>query len=68
VLAELVAAGIRVFPTQQPDAVVKFLAERTEVRERYFDANISRARVSYSLSELPAALDESFSAHGWISW
>jgi len=68
VLAELVAAGIRVFSTQQPDAVVKFLADRPAVRERYFDANVSRARVSYSLADLPAAIDETFSAHGWISW
>ena len=68
VLAELVAAGIRVFSTQQPDAVVKFLAEPPAVRERYFDANVSRARVSYSLADLPAAIDETFSAHGWISW
>ncbi|HEV7525070.1 MAG TPA: glycosyltransferase family 4 protein [Acidimicrobiia bacterium] len=68
VLAELVAAGVRVFSTQQPEAVVKFLAESTEVRERYFDANVNRARVSYSIADLPAAIDETFSAHGWISW
>jgi len=48
--------------------VVKFLADRPAVRERYFDANVSRARVSYSLADLPAAIDETFSAHGWISW
>ena len=68
VLAELVAAGVRVFSTQQPEAVVKFLGESSEVRDRYFDANISRARVSYSLADLPAAIDEAFSAHGWIAW
>ena len=64
VLAELVAAGVRVFSTQQPDAVVKFLADQPAVRERYF----SRARVSYSIADLPAAIDEAFAAHGWVSW
>ena len=68
VLAEIVAAGVRVFSTQQPEAVVKFLAEEPAVRERYFDTNISRARVSYSLADLPAAIDETFAAHGWIAW
>jgi glycosyltransferase involved in cell wall biosynthesis len=68
VLAELVAAGIRVFSTQQPDAIAKFLAEPPVVRERYFDANISRARVSFSLDDLPAAIEETFAAHGWIAW
>jgi glycosyltransferase involved in cell wall biosynthesis len=68
VLAEMVAAGIRVFSTQQPESVKKFLNDTPEVRERYFDANVHRARVSYSLADLPAAIDESFSAHGWIAW
>jgi hypothetical protein len=68
VLAELVAAGIRVFSTQQPDAIAKFLAEQPAVRERYFDANISRARVSFSLDDLPAAIEETFAAQGWIAW
>jgi mannosylglucosylglycerate synthase len=68
VLAEIVAAGVRVFSTQQPEMVVKFLGEQTLVRERYFEANVSRARVSYSLADLPAAIDETFSAHGWIAW
>ena len=68
VLAEIVAAGIRVFSTQQPESVRKFLYDTAEVRERYFDANVHRARVSYSIVDLPGAIDESFSAHGWISW
>jgi mannosylglucosylglycerate synthase len=68
VLAELVAAGVRVFSTQQPDTVVKFLAEQPAVRNRYFEANVNRARVSYALADLPAAIDETFSGHGWISW
>ncbi len=68
VLAELAAAGIRVFSTPQPETVVKFLEEKTPVRERYFEANVSRARVSYSIADLPAAIDEVFAAHGWIAW
>jgi glycosyltransferase involved in cell wall biosynthesis len=68
VLAELVAAGVRVFSTQQPETVVKFLAESPAVRDRYFEANVSRARVSYALGDLPAAIDETFSAHGWMAW
>lgn len=68
VLAELVAAGVRVFSTQQPDAVGRFLAEPVAVRDRYFDANVKRALVSYSLAELPGAMDETFSSHGWIAW
>jgi glycosyltransferase involved in cell wall biosynthesis len=68
VLAEIVAAGIRVFSTQQPESVRKFLYDTPEVRDRYFEANVHRARVSYSIVDLPAAIDESFAAHGWISW
>jgi mannosylglucosylglycerate synthase len=68
VLSELVAAGIRVFSTERPDAVAKFLADEPAVRERYFDANVSRARVSFSLADLPAAIDETFAAHGWMAW
>jgi glycosyltransferase involved in cell wall biosynthesis len=68
VLAEIVAAGVRVFSTQQPEAVASFLAENPAVRDRYFDANVSRARVSFSLAELPTAIDEAFAGHGWIAW
>jgi glycosyltransferase involved in cell wall biosynthesis len=68
VLAEIVAAGVRVFSTQQPEAVSSFLGEPSAVRERYFDANVSRARVSFSLADLPGAIDETFAAYGWIAW
>jgi glycosyltransferase involved in cell wall biosynthesis len=68
VLAEIVAAGVRVFSTQQPDAVARFLGEQPEVRDRYFDANIGRARLSFSLSDLPGAINEAFAGHGWIAW
>jgi glycosyltransferase involved in cell wall biosynthesis len=68
VLAEIVAAGVRVFSTQQPETVAKFLSEPAAVRERFFDANVHRARVSFSLPDLPAAIDETFAAYGWIAW
>jgi glycosyltransferase involved in cell wall biosynthesis len=68
VLAEIVAAGIRVFSTQQPDGVAKFLVDTPEVRERYFEANVHRARVSYSITDLPGAIDDMLAKHGWVSW
>lgn len=68
VLAEIVAAGIRVFSTQQPEGIAKFLVDTPEVRERYFEANVHRARVSYSIADLPAAIDDALTTHGWVSW
>jgi mannosylglucosylglycerate synthase len=68
VLAELLASGVRVFSTEQPEQVVRFLEERAEVRERYFDANVHRAEVSFALADLPPAIDEAFAAHGWLAW
>jgi len=68
VLAEIAAAGVRVFSTQQPEGIAKFLADTEEARQRYFEANVNRARVSYAIADLPAAIDEVFSAHGWMSW
>ena len=44
-----VAAGVRVFSTQQPEAVARFLAEQPAVRDRFFDVNVNRARMSFSL-------------------
>ena len=34
-------------------------------RETYFDVNLRRARLSFSLADLPAAIDQAFAAHGW---
>jgi glycosyltransferase involved in cell wall biosynthesis len=68
VLAEIVAAGIRVFSTQQPEMIAKFLVDTPEVRERYFEANVHRARVSYAIADLPAAIDDVLATHGWVSW
>ncbi len=68
VLAELLAAGVRVFSTEQPDQVLRFLAEPTDVREKYFDVNVHRAQLSFSLADLPGAIDEAFANHGWLAW
>jgi glycosyltransferase involved in cell wall biosynthesis len=65
VLAEIVAAGVRCFSTEQPDVLVRFLAESESRRETYFDVNLRRARLSFSLTDLPAAIDQAFIAHGW---
>ena len=65
VLAEIVAAGVRCFTTEQPDALVRFLADSEQRRETYFDVNLRRARLSFSLADLPAAIDQAFAIHGW---
>ena len=67
VLAEIVAAGVRCFSTEQPDVAVRFLAESESRRETYFDVNLRRARLSFSLTDLPAAIDQAFTAHGWTA-
>ena len=56
------------FSTEAPEQLVKFLADSDEARERYYDVNLRRARISFSLSELPAVMEQTFAAHGWTSW
>jgi glycosyltransferase involved in cell wall biosynthesis len=68
VLSELLAAGIRVFSTEHPENLAKFLAESDDVQQRYFDVNVHRARISFDLVQLPSAIDEAFRAHGWHTW
>jgi glycosyltransferase involved in cell wall biosynthesis len=68
VLSEILAAGVRTFSTQHVEQVVRFLAEPGEVRDRYYDVNLHRARLSFSLTDLPAALDQMLSTRGWTSW
>jgi mannosylglucosylglycerate synthase len=68
VLAEIQAAGVRCFSTEQPDVVVRFLAEPEARRETYFDVNLRRARVSFTLAELPGTIDRAFATHGWAAW
>jgi mannosylglucosylglycerate synthase len=65
VLAEIVAAGVRCFSTEQPDVLARFLTEPEPLRETYFDVNLRRARLSFSLTDLPAAIEQAFVAHGW---
>ena len=64
-LAEIVAAGVRCFSTEQPDVLVRFLAESEARRETYFDVNLRRARLSFALADLPGAIDQAFAAHRW---
>ncbi len=68
VLSEILATGVRTFSTERVEPVVKFLAEPPDVRERFFELNLQRARLSFSIDELPAAIDEAFAKHGWIAW
>ncbi len=68
VLSEILATGVRTFSTERPEAVAKFLAEPPDVRERSFDVNLQRAGLSFSLEELPSAIDEAFAKHGWLAW
>ena len=68
VLSEILAAGVRCFSTEQPDVLVRFLAEPEARRETYFDVNLRRARISFSLAELPGAIEQAFATHGWIAW
>jgi glycosyltransferase involved in cell wall biosynthesis len=68
VLAEILASGVRLFSTEAPEQLVKFLADSDAARERYYDVNLRRARISFSLSELPAAIERTFTAHGWVAW
>jgi glycosyltransferase involved in cell wall biosynthesis len=68
VLAELVAAGVRVFSTERVDAVARLLAEPATTQAQYFDVNVHRARLSFSLDALPGAIDEAFQSMGWTAW
>ena len=54
VLAEILSSGVRLFSTEAPENVVKFLAEPEDVRDRYYDVNLRRARLSYC-ARRPAA-------------
>jgi glycosyltransferase involved in cell wall biosynthesis len=68
VLSEIRAAGVRCFSTEQPDVLVRFLSEPVARRETYFDVNLRRARISFALEDLPAAIEQAFAAHGWTAW
>jgi len=59
---------VRVFSTERPESVAQFLAEHAEVQEQYYDVNVHRARISFSIDQLPHAVDEAFRNHGWTAW
>jgi hypothetical protein len=68
VLAEIQAAGVRCFSTEQPDVVVRFLSEPDARRETYFEVNLRRAALSFALEDLPVTIEHTFGAHGWTAW
>ncbi len=68
VLSEILAAGVRCFSTEQPEVLVRFLAEPESRQQTYFDVNLRRARVSFSLADLPRSIEHAFAAQGWIAW
>jgi glycosyltransferase involved in cell wall biosynthesis len=65
VLSEITAYGLRYFDIDDPPALARFIREPDE---RWLDTNLRRARANFSIADLPAALDEAFTAHGWIAW
>jgi glycosyltransferase involved in cell wall biosynthesis len=68
VLSEILATGVRLFSTESPENLAKFLAEPDEVREQAYEVNVRRARLSFAIEELPAAIDAVLTARGWTSW
>ncbi len=68
VLAEILASGVRLFSTEAPEQLVRFVADTDEAREQYHDVNLHRARLSFALDELPGAIEQTFGAHGWTAW
>jgi glycosyltransferase involved in cell wall biosynthesis len=67
VLTEIRATGLRFFSTDDVATLARFLREPADVRERFHEVNLHRARLSYSLADLPAAIEQALAAHGW-SW
>jgi len=59
---------VRCFSTEQPEVLVRFLAEPEVRRATYFDVNVRRTRVSFSLEDLPSAIEQAFATHGWVAW
>ena len=66
VLSEILATGLRFFSTNDVATLARFLREPAEVHERFHEVNRHRARLSYSLADRPAALDDALAAHGWL--
>ncbi len=67
VLAEITSTGLRFFSVHDPAMLARFLREAPEVRERFYDVNLRRARLTYSLAELPKDLDRLLREMRWRS-
>jgi len=65
VLGEIAAYGLRYFDLDDAVGLARFLRDP---EERMLDANLRRARANFSITELPAAIDAAFSAHGLLAW
>jgi glycosyltransferase involved in cell wall biosynthesis len=65
VLGEITAYGLRYFDLDDPTALARFLRAPEPA---LFETNLRRARASFSLADLPAAIEAAFVAHGWLAW
>jgi len=65
VLGEITAYGLRYFDLDDAGALARFL--RTP-DPNLFATNLRRARANFSVTDLPAAIEAAFLAHGWRAW
>ncbi len=64
VLAEIVACGLEFFSTDEVDEVARFLGRPDAA---YLERQVRRARLNFSLADLPGAIGSVFAEAGW-SW
>jgi glycosyltransferase involved in cell wall biosynthesis len=65
VIGEITAYGLRYFDLDDAPALARFIRNPDA---RLLDTNLRRARINFSLADLPAAIDAAFSGHGWLAW
>ena len=65
VIGEITAYGLRFFDLDDAPALARFLRDP---EDRLLDTNLRRARINFSIADLPAAIDAAFNAHGWLAW
>jgi glycosyltransferase involved in cell wall biosynthesis len=65
VIGEITAYGLRYFDLDDANPLARFVESPDA---GLLDSNLRRARANFSIADLPAALDEAFTAHGWLSW
>jgi glycosyltransferase involved in cell wall biosynthesis len=65
VLGEITAYGLRYFDLDDPAPIARFV-RAPDIG--LFETNLRRARASFSLADLPAAIESAFVAHGWLAW